>query len=95
MNSCFGETWKQKLVGIGTDGANVMTGCRNGLVARLRRDLEKPELEGIHCTAHKIELAYKDAVKDVPLAKKVNLLLLSIYLFYEEFSQQEHVEACS
>ncbi|KAG7177180.1 Zinc finger protein 862-like 1, partial [Homarus americanus] len=58
----------------------------NGLVARLRRDLEKPELEGIHCTAHKIELAFRDAVKDVPLAKKVDLLLLGIYLFYEKSS---------
>ncbi|KAG7174509.1 Zinc finger protein 862-like 9 [Homarus americanus] len=86
MNSCDGETWKQKLVGIGTDGASIMTGCRNGLVARLRRDLEKPELEGIHGSAHKIELAYKDAVKDVPLAKKVDLLLLGIYLFYEKSS---------
>ncbi|KAG7178205.1 Zinc finger protein 862-like 2, partial [Homarus americanus] len=82
MNSCYGETWKQKLVGIGKDGASVMTGCRNGLVARLRRDLEKPKLEGIHCTAHKIELAYKD----VQLAKKVDLLLLGIYLFYEKSS---------
>ncbi|KAG7157586.1 Zinc finger protein 862-like 11 [Homarus americanus] len=63
-----------------------MTGCRNGLVARLRTDLEKPELEGIHCTAHKIELAYNDAVKDVPLAKMVDLLLLGIYLLYEKSS---------
>ncbi|KAG7173431.1 Zinc finger protein 862-like 12 [Homarus americanus] len=63
-----------------------MTGCRNGLVARLRRYLEKLELEGIHYTAHKIELTYKDAVKDVPLAKKVDLLLLGIYLFYEKSS---------
>ncbi|KAG7172978.1 Zinc finger protein 862-like 5, partial [Homarus americanus] len=73
VKKCVCETWKQKLVGIGIDGASVMTGCRNGLIAQLKRDLEKPELEGIHCTAHKIELAYKDAVKDVPLAKKSSL----------------------
>ncbi|KAG7159508.1 Zinc finger protein 862-like 3 [Homarus americanus] len=63
-----------------------MTSCKNGLVARLRSDLERPELGGIHCTANKLELAYKDAVKDVPLAKKVDLLLLGIYKIYENSS---------
>ncbi|KAG7164390.1 hypothetical protein Hamer_G003580 [Homarus americanus] len=60
-----------------------MTGCKNGLRARLKSDLERSELEGIHRTANKLELAYKDAVKDLPLAKKVDLLLLGIYLIYE------------
>ncbi|KAG7165608.1 UBX domain-containing protein 1-like [Homarus americanus] len=77
---------RKKLVGNGADGASVMTDCKNGLVACMRRDLEWPELEGIHCTAHKLELAYKDAMKGVPLAKRVDLLLLGIYLFYEKCS---------
>ena len=86
LDKSYGDSWRNKLVAVGTDGVSVMTGNRNGLVARLKRDLEKPEMEGIHCTAHKIELAYKDGVKKSPLAQKMDLLLLGIYLFYNKSS---------
>ncbi|GJP77826.1 hypothetical protein CLOP_g8164 [Closterium sp. NIES-67] len=42
----------QKIAGISTDGASVMTGEKNGLVARLR--LRIPHLVGCHCIAHRI-----------------------------------------
>ena len=68
MNEIDG-TWKQKLVSLGTDGANVMTGKHNSVLALLKRDV--PSLVSIHCIAHKLELSlgFQDTVKEVKLFK--------------------------
>ncbi|CAI7893063.1 unnamed protein product [Closterium sp. NIES-53] len=50
-----------KLVGVSTDGAFVMTGSKNGVVAMLRKRC--PWLVAIHCVAHREALAAKDAAK--------------------------------
>ena len=80
------ETWLKKLVGVGTDGASVMTGCKSGVVTRLREAQKKlipgSSLVGIHCYAHRLELAFKDALRKIPLFKKIEGLLLGIYYFY-------------
>lgn len=55
----------QKLVGMGSDGASFMLGCNNGVAAHLRR--LQPVMVAVHCYAHKLELAFKDAIKHVPL----------------------------
>ncbi|XP_061168890.1 zinc finger protein 862-like [Saccostrea echinata] len=44
---------------------------------------ERPFVKGIHCSAHRFELAYKDGTKDIPIHKKCELLLLNLYLFYK------------
>ena len=77
-----GPTWERKLVGTDTDGASNMLGKNNGFVARLRARLTRPELVGVHCSAHRNELAYKNAACSIKLFKKVDSLLLSMYLFY-------------
>ncbi|CAI7787252.1 unnamed protein product [Closterium sp. NIES-54] len=53
-----------KLVGISTDGASVMTGKDNGLVARIRE--HAPHLFSCHCIAHREALAVKDAATSNP-----------------------------
>ncbi|XP_030829455.1 zinc finger protein 862-like [Strongylocentrotus purpuratus] len=75
----------RKLVGFGSDGAAVMLGKRGGVVSHLRE--LSPALQAVHCTAHRLELAFKDAVKNVALCKTVNLLLLNLYLFYKNSSK--------
>ncbi|CAI7761987.1 unnamed protein product, partial [Closterium sp. NIES-54] len=54
----------QKVTGIATDGASVMVGKNNGVVARLRMRI--PHLASTHCIAHREALAAKDAVEAVP-----------------------------
>ncbi|CAI7855504.1 unnamed protein product, partial [Closterium sp. NIES-54] len=54
----------QKISGISTDGASVMTGTNNGVVARLR--MRNPHLASIHCIAHRETLAARDAADAVP-----------------------------
>ncbi|CAI7779195.1 unnamed protein product [Closterium sp. NIES-53] len=53
-----------KLVGISMDGASVMTGKDNGLVARIRE--HAPHLFSCHCIAHREALAVKDAATSNP-----------------------------
>ncbi|CAI5496165.1 unnamed protein product [Closterium sp. Naga37s-1] len=53
-----------KIVEISTDGARVMTGTSNGVVARLRA--RNPYLVSCHCIAHREALAARDAALEVP-----------------------------
>ncbi|XP_071486689.1 zinc finger protein 862-like [Diadema antillarum] len=79
------EGMSRKMVGFGSDGANVMLGKNNGVSTRLRE--LNPELQAVHCTAHRLELAFKDAMKKAPLCNNVNTLLQSLYLYYKYSSK--------
>ncbi|XP_033762014.1 zinc finger protein 862-like [Pecten maximus] len=68
---------------MGTDGASVMVGHKSGVVKRIAEETNKPYLKGIHCSAHRLELAYKDGIKTVNVHQKCELLLLNLYLFYK------------
>ena len=70
----------KKLVGFGCDGAAVMVGVNNGVATLFRR--EQPCVQAIHCFAHRLELAYKEALCRLPVYAKLSGLLLSLYLFY-------------
>ena len=72
--------WKKKLVGIGTDGAAVMTGRVNGVVAQFQKEV--PYAVGVHCMAHRLELSFKDAAKNNSCQSKLDSLLLGLYHFY-------------
>ena len=64
--------WKDKVVGYSADGASVMQGANSGAIQRVRELTNTPDLVGVHCSAHRLELAFKDAVKEIPLFKKVD-----------------------
>ena len=72
--------WQSKLVAFASDGASVMTGKKTGVVTRLKKDT--PHLVGIHGMAHRLELAYKDAVKNNKLHQDLETLLMGLYNFY-------------
>ena len=78
------ETVKKKLVGMSTDGASVMLGKNNGVYAKLKE--LQPSLVAIHCMAHRLELSYKDGVKDLPLYNKLTLFMSNVYTFYKRSS---------
>ena len=59
----------RKMRGIGTDGAATMAGCRNGVVARLKRIT--PSAIGVHCAAHRLNLASSQAGDAIPYVKKI------------------------
>ena len=74
------DEWKPRLVGVASDGAAVMMGADNG-VLRLLTD-GRPDIITIHCLAHRLELAFKDAVKNIKLYNDLSSLLITIFKLY-------------
>lgn len=77
------NTWMSKLVGLGCDGASVMTGVKGGLGALLRTD--SPTVYTVHCLAHRLELAYKDSSKGAAKmlhGKLFDTMMIGLYYFY-------------
>ena len=70
-----------KMVALACDGASVMLGAKAGVGALLTK--EQPSLIAIHCMAHRLELALKDASKKLKLYdKSINVLSMGLYYFY-------------
>ncbi|MCO5559570.1 hypothetical protein L7F22_013171 [Adiantum nelumboides] len=67
----------EKLVGIATDGATVMTGQHTGLVTKLKEKV--PHLMSFHCIAHRQALAVGDAFKTIKEFKYLDKLARKIY----------------
>ena len=82
--------WRNKTVGMSTDGASVMTGIRNGVVTKIKADV--PHLISVHCIAHRLELGIKDCIKQVAymFLAKLEDYLLSIYEFYSNIPLNWH-----
>ncbi|KAL7386854.1 hypothetical protein ABVT39_014860 [Epinephelus coioides] len=82
MDSEVSADWKNKLVALTIDGASVMTGVNSGVVTKLRAD--RPYVLGIHCMAHKLELAFSDGIRKNVMARKVEDLLSGLYTLYHK-----------
>nr|XP_006818252.1 PREDICTED: zinc finger protein 862-like [Saccoglossus kowalevskii] len=70
-----------QLVGIGTDGAAVMTGKNNGVVKKLQEFATTAI--GIHCSAHRLQLASCQAANAAPFVKKFHTILRQLYDYYD------------
>ncbi|XP_006824627.1 zinc finger protein 862-like [Saccoglossus kowalevskii] len=70
----------KRLVGIGTDGAAVMMGKRSSVVKRLQELATKAI--GIHCCAHRLQLASSQATNAVPYVKRFTSILRQFYDFF-------------
>ena len=68
------------LVGIATDGASVMTGCKAGVVKQLK-DLS-PSLLSTHCIAHRLALSCGGAADQIPYLVKFQEILNSLYKYF-------------
>ena len=59
-----------------------MQGAKGGVI-KLLKDDNGSHIVGIHCSAHRLELAFKAMHKSVPLLQTVETLLISLYQFYK------------
>lgn len=75
------STFNSKIVRLGSDGASVMQG-KKGVTALLRE--KQPALVGVHYMAHRLELAFKGAIKSDKQVGKMEQLLLNLYLFHHK-----------
>jgi hypothetical protein len=80
----------KKVVGFGSDGASVMTGCRSGVGMQLRQSGAE-FLIHIHCAAHRISLALSQAAKSVPAINNIELILDQMYHFFDASPIRENV----
>ncbi|XP_046577709.1 zinc finger protein 862-like [Haliotis rubra] len=71
---------KDKLVGMGSDGASNMIGSKTGLATRLKEDF--PEMVSVHCLCHRLELAFRDVFRKAALYDKCMTLLIGLHYFY-------------
>ncbi|XP_064597997.1 zinc finger protein 862-like [Liolophura sinensis] len=74
----------QKVLGLGTDGAAVMTGRHNGLGAKLVR--RNKNIVHIRCVAHRLNLAVSQAGKSIEYCKNYHAMIHSLYQFYRDSS---------
>ena len=70
----------RNLVGVGTDGASVMTGRKNGVVVRLKE--HSPCLVGIHCAAHRCALAASQAAKSIKPLREYSNTVSNIFFYF-------------
>ena len=72
----------EKLVGLASDGASVMTGRHTGVGVRLRGGAN-PFLVHIHCAAHRVALASQDASKGTRKVAQFKTTANNVYKFYQ------------
>ena len=64
----------------GSDGASVMTGCREGVATRLKR--LNNNIISIHCVAHRLALAAGQASQSIPYLRRFKEILSTLFYFY-------------
>ena len=69
-----------KIVALGSDGASVMIGRRNGVSVLLKQIA--PWVISNHCVAHRLALATAQAADEIPLIKKFKAISGQLYHFY-------------
>ena len=83
---------KAKIVCFGCDGASVNTGLTKGVIVHLRKAVGEWVLM-VHCMAHRLELAYKDGLKECKLYSVVFSLLSSLFAWYKHYLQRANLKA--
>lgn len=77
------DEWLSKhLISIATDGASVLTGKVSGLIARLKTDF--PNVQAVHCLAHRLELAVHDSLKAVTGTNYFDIFISKLYAIYHQ-----------
>ena len=77
-----------RVIGLGSDGASVMTGKHTGVGVRLKR--LRPALVHIHCAAHRVALAAKAATESVDSVADYRKSLQLIFKLYKASGDRTH-----
>ncbi|XP_033742471.1 transmembrane protein C17orf113-like [Pecten maximus] len=70
------------VTGLGTDGATVTTGRKEGLTGQFLK--ENPHIINTHCSAHRIALCSEQAAEDIPAMKYYQGILESIFYYFKK-----------
>ena len=75
----LGLEYKSSLVGLGFDGASVMSGAVSGVQKRIRE--KAPFAYYVHCHGHRLNLVLISMAKYVPQVSEFFILLEALYVF--------------
>ena len=70
----------QSMCALGSDGASVMLGRKNGVAAKLRELVS--HLLSNHCVAHRLALAVAQSTKDITYLKTFKDIFDQLFRFY-------------
>lgn len=76
-----------KMVGFGSDGAQVMSGNNKGVKGRLQE--QNGHLVHIHCMAHRLALCTSQAANKIPQLKKYQEWLTSLFYYLKASATRE------
>ena len=79
------------LLALGADGASVMSGCYEGVAAKLKRSY--PWLLYVHCAAHRLNLIVVEYFRTVKSASNVIKIYKSLHAIFNVASHREIFEA--
>ena len=79
------------LLALGADGASVMSGCYEGVAAKLKRSY--PWLLYVHCAAHRLNLIVVEYFRTVKSASNVIKIYKSLHTIFNVASHREIFEA--
>ena len=71
-----------QVIGFGSDGAGIMTGCKTGVATRMKA--ESPHCIAIHCMAHRLNLASSQAAESVPYLKEYQQTLTDLFRYFHQ-----------
>lgn len=77
-----------KMIGFGSDGANVMSGEGKGVHGRLKE--QNAHMVHIHCMAHRLALCTSQAANYIPRLKKYQEWLTSLFYYMKASATREH-----
>ncbi|XP_060568155.1 zinc finger protein 862-like [Ruditapes philippinarum] len=72
----------KNVLAVGSDGASVMTGSKNGFVALVKRKVS-PYVIGVHCMAHRLALCTSQAADKVAYLKDYQKILSDIFYHFK------------
>ena len=75
----LGLDYKSSLVGLGFDGASVLSGAVSGVQKRIRE--KAPFAYYVHCHGHRLNLVLISMAKYIPQASEFFILLEALYVF--------------
>ena len=76
-----------KILGLGSDGASVMTGKNKGVTGMMLR--QNPHLVNVHCIAHRLALCTSQAAENIPALKDYQESITSIYYYFKYSSGKQ------
>jgi hypothetical protein len=79
----------ERLVCFGTDGVSMFQGCRTGVTQQLK-DQDTPFCLGVHCMAHRTNLAV-EPLSNLPVVSKLESLCQALYTYFT-MSSKKHLE---